>query len=262
MNSLLHSLTSVWSDPVRSHAILVHFPVVAGTLGLVFVVALMLTGGRSPGMRWASVILYTLGAAAGYFAMLTGRSAGSEASTSLSAAAQELLEKHEELGEKAWIFLLVTAVCCAFTAFRLVSVRTTMTVMAVLAALITAGWITLTGHYGGDLVYGHGVGVARAVAVDTAQALPAASAPTSRPASNGSIAPATAPSPALKQATPPVSATQPAAAPSTGKRKGGHDEKPHDEKSHSAAATAPAHEPPSAFPEPTQPPAGDLPTAR
>lgn len=257
MNSLLHSLTSVWSDPVRSHAILVHFPVVAGTLGLVFVVALMLTGGRSPGMRWASVILYTLGAAAGYFAMLTGRSAGSEASTSLSAAAQELLEKHEELGEKAWIFLLVTAVCCAFTAFRLVSVRTTMTVMAVLAALVTAGWITVTGHYGGELVYGHGVGVARHASPEV-QTTSAATAPSAK----GSIAPATSPSPALKQATPQGSATQPAAPTSTGKRKGGHDEKSHDEKAHPAAATAPADEPPSAFPEPTQPPAGDLPTAR
>ncbi|MCX5659020.1 MAG: hypothetical protein NTW19_04770 [Planctomycetota bacterium] len=214
MNALLHSMTQVWSDPARTHGMLVHFPIVAATLGVLFVFALMFTGGRSPGMRWATVLLYLAGAVAGYLAMVTGHRAGGEAATSLSDAAQQLLEKHEELGEKAWIFLLVTGFFAAFTSFNMVSVRTTMVVLSVLTALFTAGWVSVTGFYGGELVYGHSVGTSHPSAVIVATQ--PAEATTTKSTTSAATNPATE---NTHVATPamPSAATSPAAKPHTGK---------------------------------------------
>ncbi len=159
MNTLLQSMLETTKHPPQMHSILVHFPVAVSALGLILLFALLVTRARSGGMRWACVLVYALGAGAAYFAFLTGEQAASMASTTVGDEAQALLQKHQEMGEKVWIFLAVTAAFTAFTAFRMPAVRGTMAFLALVAALSSAAWVGVTGHYGGVLVYHFGVGI-------------------------------------------------------------------------------------------------------
>lgn len=161
MNELLHSLGDTLHNPSRLHAAIVHLPIAIALLGFVLVLALALTRGRSGTLRTIALVLYLLGATTGFMAGRSGEAAEEHAmwNVSLADEADAAFEKHEEMGEKAWMFLAGTMLAVGLTAINRPVPRGVFVVIALAASLTTAGWVTITAHYGGGLVYQHGIGV-------------------------------------------------------------------------------------------------------
>ncbi len=161
MNVLLCSLSDSLNNPSRLHAAIVHMPIAIALLGFVLVVALALTRGRSSTLRTIALVLYLLGAVSGFMAGRSGEAAEdfSTQRTTLSAEADATLEKHEDMGKKAWLFLAGSMLAVGLTAINRPVLRGTFVVIALVVSLSAAGWVTLTGHLGGELVYEHGIGV-------------------------------------------------------------------------------------------------------
>lgn len=161
MNELLpfEQMRESMNDPQRIHAAMVHLPIAAAVLGLIFLVILTLTGGKWGGLRWTTVILYTLGAAAAAWAMQTGEDAEHALSPKPTGEIKELIDKHEELAEFFWIGLAATGFLTMLTFSKAGWFRSIMLLLSLLAGAATVAWAAGIGHYGGELVYKHGVGV-------------------------------------------------------------------------------------------------------
>lgn len=148
--------------PQRLHAALVHLPIGAAVFGLVLVLALALSRGRSAGVRWVTVAVYLLGLGAAVLAERAGEAAVEVLVTSgvqRTAEARTLLDRHEEMGEAVWIFFLASALLTSATVIRWHPIRLTTMVLAIACGTAAAGWVGVTGFYGGELVYAHGLGV-------------------------------------------------------------------------------------------------------
>jgi uncharacterized membrane protein len=160
---MIPSYTSVLealNDPQRYHAMLVHLPVAIGVLGVVMLIGLMISGGRSAALRWTTVAVYVIGAVVAFLAAEAGEAAHHEMdSAMMTTAAIDAMAEHEELGEKLWMVMLIPAALVAATSVRVKAVRGGALVLACVGGLFAGGWVALTGHYGGELVYMHGAGV-------------------------------------------------------------------------------------------------------
>jgi len=158
-------MLEVLNDPPRLHAAVVHFPVVLAVLGVPLIIALIVTRGRSCTLRWLIVALYVAGALGGLAASWSGEQAVDrlsmlyDAGGSLTDAASEELEEHEEMGEKVWWMMLAPAVAVAITVAKRTPVRVVALLVALVFGVLVAGWVAVVGHHGGALVYTHGVGV-------------------------------------------------------------------------------------------------------
>jgi len=149
-------------DPHSRHAILVHFPIVLGALGLIPVLAFAVKKFDS---RWASgvCVVWFLGAMVG-LGLASG--AGEEAyerveSTRppLSQAEEAALEEHESLGEGAWLWALPAVLLAGVTLVPKTPVRLGAGILLIAAAGMLGGFVAVTGHTGGKLVYEYGLGV-------------------------------------------------------------------------------------------------------
>ena len=146
-------------SPAMVHALVVHAPISLAFLGLPLVLlaaALKERGAEYGG--WLSRLTGLVIAAV--LTLQTGEEARapSNAPGVIDEAVWNLVHNHEGMAGKVWIFALVTALLTACTAAQSPRMRVTAGTLAVLAARATAGWIGLTGHYGGTLVYVHGLG--------------------------------------------------------------------------------------------------------
>ena len=196
MMDIINEMIQASQHPPRLHAMVVHFPIAISVIGLIMLFVLAFTGGKSNGWRWACVLVYAIGAGTAFVAFQSGQQALSDASSSLTSdAVSELASRHEEMGEKVWIFLAVTTVLIAVTAIPYPPCRIGFLVLSILAGIATAGWVAVTGHEGGTLVYMHGIGTRSTQAQDSgsADATPPPVSPKS-PAPASAIPAAPAPS--------------------------------------------------------------------
>lgn len=143
----------------EAHAISAHLPVALSMIGVVGVAVALAARTQRDALRWAVVGLYVVLAASAYVTVQTGERARQEVSGSIPPAIWDIIERHEDLAEKVWIFGLGTAVVMAASIMARGGLRTSMSVVTVIASLATAGWVGLTGHEGGTLVYEHGIGI-------------------------------------------------------------------------------------------------------
>lgn len=153
-------------NPQMVHAAVVHLPIALAVLGVPLVLVASLVSTKGDGTRWIGVLVYLALAAIAYGAVLTGQQAEAHAQAGVSEAASERVHEHEEMAEKAWGFGVATALLLALStianphgAGRGKPLRKIFMVLAVAASLATAGWVGVTAHYGGTLVYEFGVGV-------------------------------------------------------------------------------------------------------
>jgi uncharacterized membrane protein len=148
-------------SPAMVHAVTVHAPISLAFLGvpLVFFAAILKEKGAA--IRWLAIAAYLGLTIAAFLAVETGEEAR-EALPNQAGIIEEpvwkLVQDHEGMAGKVWLFALATALCTAFTFGQGPRLRAAGGVLAVLAALATAGWVGLIGHYGGTLVYVHGLG--------------------------------------------------------------------------------------------------------
>lgn len=148
-------------NPAMVHALAVHAPISLAFLGVPLVILAASFKEKGATIRWLAVAAYLGLTVAAVITVQTGVGAR-EALPNEAGVIEEpvwrLVHNHEDMAEKVWVFALVTTLFTACTAAQGPRLRVAAGVLAVLAAIATAGWIGLTGHYGGTLVYVHGLG--------------------------------------------------------------------------------------------------------
>lgn len=166
---MFSAIMDSFADPHARHAILVHWPIVLMPVGLALLLWFAGTGFKRRGVGVAAV-LALLGATGG-----AGLAAGAgeeayerveHATPALNAGEKAALERHESLGEGAWLW---PAGCAALAAGGLIPKPRRLGVglglLAIVATLGVSVRFAWTAHTGGVLVYEHGLGVpARGVA--------------------------------------------------------------------------------------------------
>lgn len=144
--------------PSPLHPAVVHFPIALLLVGsAVAVVAVFVRRWHLP---WLAALLLLIGAAGAVVAVGTGEQEEEMVETA-SAAAEQVLDEHEEWGEMTRNLALAAAVFAVAAAFaaRVRIVGVGLSVVAALLALGSAYAVAQAGHFGGELVYRHGVGV-------------------------------------------------------------------------------------------------------
>ncbi len=143
-------------DPL--HPAVVHFPIVLLLLGApLAVVSLFLRKYHLPALTAA---VLALGGAGALVATWTGEEAA-ELAGELSGSGEKTLDAHEEWGERArnaGIVAALLAVTSAALGRKPVAGRA-LGAAAAIAAVGAAFSVAQAGHYGGAVVYKHGVGV-------------------------------------------------------------------------------------------------------
>lgn len=151
--------------PQPLHPAVVHFPIVLLLIGAAVAVAAAFT--RRWHLAGITAALLTLGALGAVVATTTGNEE-EEMAGELSGQGEATLEEHEEWGETTRNLAVVTALL-AIASVSIGRWPVPARVLGVVTALaaIAAGYaVAQTGHYGGQLVYRHGIGVNTASAGD------------------------------------------------------------------------------------------------
>lgn len=144
--------------PEPLHPAVVHFPVALLLLGaFVTVLAVFIRRWHLP---LFAAILLSLGAVGAIVAVATGEEEEEKVEHAIPAA-EPVLEEHAHWGEgarNAGIVAALLAVVAAVLAKKPVGGRV-LSALAACLALVAGYYVAQAGHYGGDLVYGHGAGV-------------------------------------------------------------------------------------------------------
>lgn len=148
-------------DPL--HPAVVHFPIALTFVALLF--ELLAFFPKLKSLSSASPLLLALAAVSSVVAVLSGEAA--EDAAVIPAAARQLVEQHEELGEKVMYALLVLAVL-RLILFRLERFSPWVRLVFLALLLTVAVAVGYNGKLGGELVFQHGVGTALSL-----QSLPA-----------------------------------------------------------------------------------------
>lgn len=141
------------------HAIAAHLPVALSMLGVLGVIAAISIRTHRESLRWVVVGAYILLAGAAFFAAETGEDARAQISGAVSKSIWDTIDRHAFLAEKVWMFALATAVLMAVSVAAKGGLRIAMNAVTLVASITTAGWVAVTGHHGGTLVYHHGIGI-------------------------------------------------------------------------------------------------------
>jgi len=158
MTSILESL----NDPHARHAMMVHLPIAGSLIGLGLLVLLAAFRFKPIGLRVAVTAVYAAITVGAVLAVDAGEAAEENVERSvpaLTAAEEAALETHEEAGEGAWAWLLAPAALSLGMFVPKKKLRVIAGVATLLAGAAGAGWMSWTGHLGGELVYTHGLGV-------------------------------------------------------------------------------------------------------
>jgi uncharacterized membrane protein len=144
--------------PSPLHPALVHFPIVLILIGTV--VAIVAVFVRRWHLPWIAAGLLAFGAAGAIAAAWSG-GGEKELVGELSATAEQLLDQHEEWGERTRTLAIVAALLAlgATTVRRFPAISRTFSVATACAALAASYCVANAGHYGGQLVYKHGAGI-------------------------------------------------------------------------------------------------------
>ncbi|MEI8312320.1 MAG: DUF2231 domain-containing protein [Verrucomicrobiota bacterium] len=151
-------------DPL--HPAVVHFPIVLLLLGAPLAVGAVFV--RRWNLPLLAAVVLVLGAAGALVATWTGGQAA-ELAGELNGGGEEVLDEHEEWGERARNAGIAAALLAVTSAalFRKPGAARAVGAAAALAAVAAAFSVAQAGHYGGQVVYKYGVGVNTAAAGET-----------------------------------------------------------------------------------------------
>lgn len=143
-------------DPL--HPAIVHFPIVLLLLGAPLAVVAVFV--RKWHLPLLAAVVLALGCAGAVMAAWSGLK-DAEMVGELSGNGDEILDAHEEWGERTRNVAILAAVLAAAAAALSRKPKLGMPVgaLAALAAIGAAYCVAETGHHGGRLVYKHGAGV-------------------------------------------------------------------------------------------------------
>lgn len=156
------------------HPLVVHFPIALLLVAPVFIVLALAMPRRRAAMVAAGAVVAVIGTAGAFLAVATGEAA--EDAVPMSAAADAVLERHEELAESArLVFSVLTGALIAAAAALALRPGVRHRWAAIGLGAILIGWLPAglllasIGHEGGRLV--HEFGVHASMAEPTPQAL-------------------------------------------------------------------------------------------
>ncbi|MFN4218440.1 MAG: DUF2231 domain-containing protein [Candidatus Bipolaricaulia bacterium] len=159
------------------HPIAVHFPIALFLTGFALDVIGHLLQRET--LKRVGLILVVLGAMGALMAMLTGQFAEEAVEERLSGAGERVLDTHEDLGKlTAYLLLAVAAIRLILAASWLSRwrwVAGAALAIYLIAGAVGVGALTVTGYYGGELVYRYGAGVQLsqpALGLNSDQAMP------------------------------------------------------------------------------------------
>ncbi|MAY74163.1 MAG: hypothetical protein CMJ31_05435 [Phycisphaerae bacterium] len=159
---MLSEMLQTLDDPRMLHAAAVHWPIVLTPFALVGLMWRLFGGRKRIGAVLVSVAALLLAATGAGVAAGAGEEsiAGIRTVTeTFSTAESEALERHESLGEGAWMWPLGCAIVAGLTlAPKPKWLGIVATVVAILAVGFVSARFAWTGHTGGVLVYEHGLG--------------------------------------------------------------------------------------------------------
>ena len=143
-------------DPL--HPAVVHFPIVLLLLGAPLAVVAVFV--RSRNLPLLAAVVLALGAGGALVATRTGGQAA-ELAGELNGGGEQVLDEHEEWGERARNAGIVAALLALASAalFRKPVAARSVGAAAALAAVAAAFSVAQAGHRGGQIVYKYGVGV-------------------------------------------------------------------------------------------------------
>ncbi len=158
----IQEIIETYNDPQQMHAMSVHLPIAITILALVFLLLLAVKFRKSMGLRLAIQSLYLVGAAIAFFTAQAGISAHNQiqnAKIGLTKAAQDIMYTHEELGEYVWLALLIPGLVTGLLSIKKKGWFAPALVLSLIFATASLAYVGVVAHYGGRLVYEHGVGV-------------------------------------------------------------------------------------------------------
>lgn len=168
------NITELLSNPSMLHAAIVHMPIAAGIIGLVFVI-LSAIFHRNNTVRALTALIFLVVAVTAYVAIETGENARELVPNNLSNDVWTPLDAHAENAERVLYAGIFTLTCLVISLIRFDAIRIGALLLAAVGAIATNIFCANTGHLGGVLVYNHGVGTP--LMHPPAQALPAESVP-------------------------------------------------------------------------------------
>lgn len=181
-------ILQTFSKPQILHAMAVHFPIVLAILGIPLVYLCTVVSTERNVLLWVALACYAILTATSFLATQSGHAAAALAPANLGNEAGTLLRRHEMTASKVWIFGAGMSILLILGFIRIRAVRVTVMALAMVGSLATGGWVAVVAHFGGSMVYLHGVGT------------PAMSRQVSPPVSE--------PQPPDREPSPPVSDTE------------------------------------------------------
>ena len=153
-----------FNDPASWHAMVVHFPIVLGSLAFLPILAALVFRLKHKSLLWVALAMLVMMSVATYVAIEAGEAADENLRVpDITSAEEAAVHKHEDLAESGWAWPLIPAACvmvalAPWTARSKKWVQGVAASLAMFGSLGVAGWIALTAHAGGQIVYIYGVG--------------------------------------------------------------------------------------------------------
>jgi outer membrane biosynthesis protein TonB len=151
------NITELLSNPSMIHAAVVHMPIAAAFIGIIFIVISAIFH-RNNTVRALGALLFLIVVASSYVAIESGEDARDLVSPELPSAIWDPLTAHAASAEKVLYAGVFTLACLLISLIRFDMIRVVGLLLAAVGALATNIFCANTGHLGGVLVYNHGVG--------------------------------------------------------------------------------------------------------
>jgi uncharacterized membrane protein len=151
------NISELLSNPSMIHAAIVHMPIAAAFIGLIFVILSALFH-RNNTVRALTALLFVIVVVSAYVAIETGEDARDLVPSTLPTAVWDQVSAHKAAAEKVLYAGAFTLVCLVLSLIRVDAIRIGGLLFAAVGAIATNIFCASTGHLGGALVYNHGVG--------------------------------------------------------------------------------------------------------
>ncbi len=151
------NITELLSNPSMIHAAIVHIPIAAAVIGLIFVILSALFH-RNNTVRAMTALIFLIVVASTYLAIESGEDARELVPSELSNDIWNPLTAHAKSAEKVLYTSIFTLACLIISLIRVDASRITGLLLAAVGAIAVNIFCANTGHLGGVLVYNHGVG--------------------------------------------------------------------------------------------------------